>query len=193
METENAKQAQRAAGKAARRALSPAQRAAADRAICAAVAGCEAFRAARVVLLYCAFGGEADLAGLTALAAGKTLAWPYCPEPGRMEVYAPAGPEDWTVDRYGIRAPDPARARPVAPEEIGLVLVPGTAFDRQGGRVGMGAGVYDRYLPRCPQAVRLGVAYEAQLVERAAAGPLDVRMDGVVTEAGVRYAEGELK
>lgn len=183
------KQRQRAAGRAARRALTPEQRAAADRAICAAAAGSAAFRAARTVLLYRAFGGEADLAGLAAQAAGKTLAWPFCPARGAMAAYVPAGPEDWTEDRYGILAPDPARARLLAPEELDLILVPGTAFDRAGGRVGMGAGVYDRYLPRCTHAVCVGVAYEAQLVPQADTGPLDVRMDALVTEAGFWYID----
>ncbi len=183
------KQAQRAAGKAARCALGPARRKELDRAVCEAVAACEAFRTAGTVLLYCALGSEVDLSGLAKLAGGKTLAWPYCPARGEMEAYAPAGGADWCEDCYGIRAPDPARARRVDPGQIDLILVPGTAFDRAGGRIGMGAGIYDRYLPRCPRAFRLGVAYEAQIVEKAAAGPLDVRMDAVATEAGVRYAD----
>jgi 5-formyltetrahydrofolate cyclo-ligase len=135
-----------------------------------------------------------------ALAAGKTVAWPYCPQREGGEMLALAAhlayaahlekaqdDSAWAKDACGIPAPDPARARQIDPAEIDLVLVPGTAFDRAGGRVGMGAGFYDRYLPRCTRAFWLGVAFEAQLVERAAAGPLDARMDAVATERGVWY------
>jgi 5-formyltetrahydrofolate cyclo-ligase len=188
-EEQQTKAAQRAAGKAARRALGEAYRAEACRALCAQIAQSEVFRRARTILLYRAVGSEADVRALAdaAAAAGKTVAWPYCPrrEGGEMLAYAPQGDSPWAKDACGIPAPDPAHARCVAPEEIDLVLVPGTAFDRAGGRVGMGAGFYDRYLPRCTHAFRLGIAFEAQLVARAAAGEQDARMDAVATERGI--------
>ena len=90
------KQVQRKAGIAARRALAPETRAAANAALCARLAALPCFRQARTILLYAAFGGEADLATLaeTARGLGKTLAYPVCgenflrhphphPEPGR--------------------------------------------------------------------------------------------------------------
>ena len=48
--------------------------------------------------------------------------------------------------------------------------------------MGMGKGYYDRYLPRCVNAVKLGVALEVQRVEAAAVEPHDLRLDGFVTE-----------
>ena len=62
------------------------------------------------------------------------------------------------------------------------MLVPCTAFDAACRRVGMGKGYYDRYLPRCQNAVTLGVAFEVQRVERAAADPHDRQLDGYATE-----------
>jgi 5-formyltetrahydrofolate cyclo-ligase len=194
-EKQQAKAAQRAAGKAARRALGAEYRAAASRALCAQIAASDIFGRACTILAYRAVGSEADVQALAAaaLAAGKTVAWPYCPrrEGGEMLAYAPREDADaaaWAKDACGIPAPDPTHARQIAPEQIDLVLVPGTAFDRAGGRVGMGAGFYDRYLPRCTQAFRLGIAFEAQLVPQAAAGELDARMDAVATERGIRHA-----
>ena len=58
------KQVQRKAGIAARRALAPETRAAANAALCARLAALPCFRQARTILLYAAFGGEADLATL---------------------------------------------------------------------------------------------------------------------------------
>ena len=76
------KQVQRKAGIAARRALAPETRAAANAALCARLAALPCFRQARTILLYAAFGGEADLATLaeTARGLGKTLAYPVCGE-----------------------------------------------------------------------------------------------------------------
>ena len=60
------KQAQRAAGRAARKALDAPQRAAVNAALCRRVLELDAYRAAHTLLLYAAFGGEADLAAVAA-------------------------------------------------------------------------------------------------------------------------------
>ena len=76
------KQAQRTAGRAARKALAAPQRAAANAALCRRVLELDAYRTAHTLLLYAAFGGEADLAAVAAEAArqGKTVAYPVCGE-----------------------------------------------------------------------------------------------------------------
>jgi len=115
-EEQQAKAAQRAAGKAARRALGEEYRAEACRTLCAQIVASDAFRRARTILLYRAVGSEADVQPLAeaAKAAGKTLAWPYCPQRGSGEMLALAcvSQDDsaWARDAYGIPAPDPARA-----------------------------------------------------------------------------------
>lgn len=180
------KQAQRAAGIAARKALTPEARAAANAALCAALAREEAFRQAKVLLAYAAFGGEADLAALLdeARRLGKTVAYPVCGADFSMTAAVPAASDGWEVGRYGIRTPIPERARLLEPEELDLVLVPCTAFDAECRRVGMGKGYYDRYLPRCRRAVTIGVAFEAQRVDQAAVEETDRRPDFFITEGG---------
>ena len=49
----------------------------------------------------------------------------------------------------------------------------------------MGKGYYDRYLPGCTRAVKIGAAFEAQRVPRAAVSPCDQRLDAFVTEKGI--------
>ena len=68
MDIAEEKQAQRTSGKAARRALSPEQRAAANAALCARLWQLDAVQNAQTILLYAAFGGEAGLAGFAAVA-----------------------------------------------------------------------------------------------------------------------------
>ena len=73
------------------------------------------------------------------------------------------------------------------------MLVPCTAFDAACRRVGMGKGYYDRYLPRCRNAVLLGAAFEAQRVEQAAVDAHDQRLDGFVTEEGIYRGTDEFE
>ena len=70
-------------------------------------------------------------------------------------------------------------------DQLDLVLVPCTAFDADCYRVGMGKGYYDRYLPRCTRAVKIGIALEVQRVPRAAVDDHDQRLDAFVTERGI--------
>ena len=114
--------------------------------------------------------------------AGKEIAYPLCGEGYTMEAAQPLGPEGWEVGMYGIRTPIPEKSRFLPPEQLDLILVPCTAFDETCRRVGMGKGYYDRYLPRCPRAFKLGIAYEVQKTARAAVEPHDQRLDGFMTE-----------
>ena len=183
MEIRDRKAAQRRAGIMARRGLPQAERAAANAAICARILAMPCFQKAENLLLYAAFGGEVDLAVLAEQAArlGKTVAYPICGEGFTLTAAVPE-PDGWEAGAYGIRTPILTKSRLLAPEELDLMLVPCTAFDAACRRVGMGKGYYDRYLPRCQNAVTLGVAFEVQRVERAAADPHDRQLDSYATE-----------
>lgn len=182
------KAAQRKAGIAARRALSETERTKANAALCARIAALDCFQKAQNILLYAAFGGEADLTALAEEAAkrGKTLAYPVCGEGFSLTAAVP-GPDGWEIGTYGIRTPILSQSAVLPPEQLDLVLVPCTAFDADCRRVGMGKGYYDRYLPRCTQAVKIGVAFEAQRVDKAAVDAHDEKLDGFVTEGGFYF------
>lgn len=188
------KAAQRKAGIAARRALSDTQRTRSNAALCARIRALDCFKKAENILLYAAFGGEADLSTLAVEAArqGKTPAYPVCGEGFSLTAAVP-GPDGWEVGAYGIRTPILSRSEILRPDQLDLVLVPCTAFDAVCRRVGMGKGYYDRYLPRCTRAVKLGVAFEAQRVPEAAAGEQDRRLDGFVTERKVYRGTDEFE
>ena len=97
----------------------------------------------------------------------------------------PPWPRRPEAGAYGIRTPILSRAEILPPEALDLILVPCTAFDAACGRVGMGKGYYDRYLPRCTRAVKLGIAFEAQRVPHAALDEHDQRLDAFITEGGI--------
>lgn len=76
---------------------------------------------------------------------------------------------------------------PVGPEftELGrvqMIVVPGVAFDRQCNRMGRGRGFYDRLLKSTPNAFKVGVAFDFQLVDEVPVEAFDVKMDCVVAE-----------
>ena len=184
---EREKQAQRALALARREALSPAGRAAFSAAICRHLAALSVLQEAKVILSYRATAQEADLSAFHAWAAeqGKTLAFPVSGPDGHMAAYIPHGPESWEKGRYGIWTPIPERSRPVDPGELDVVILPCVAFDGQGRRLGHGGGYYDRYLPLCPRAERILVAFEAQRLEAVAVDEHDQSVRWMVTELGV--------
>ncbi len=71
----------------------------------------------------------------------------------------------------------------VSPESIDIIILPGSVFDECGGRMGYGGGFYDRFVSqKAPQAHRIGICYELQLVTKAPLQDHDERMDMIVTE-----------
>jgi 5-formyltetrahydrofolate cyclo-ligase len=71
-------------------------------------------------------------------------------------------------------------------ESIDAVIVPGVAFDPQGRRLGYGGGFYDRLLPRLrDDCLRVGVAYDEQLVDELPVAEHDAHVHAVVTPSRV--------
>ena len=66
---------------------------------------------------------------------------------------------------------------------IDLVVVPGLAFDKKGGRIGSGRGFYDKFLasvPSCKSIIAL--AFEYQIVDEITLSNHDIPMHNVITE-----------
>ncbi|BBL78785.1 5-formyltetrahydrofolate cyclo-ligase [Rubrobacter xylanophilus] len=158
------------------------------------VRGLEEYRAAGVVLAYAGVGSELDTAGFLrgVIGSGRRLVLPRVNrEERRLELYEVEDPgRDLVPGVWGIPEPDPERTRRVGFEEVEFVLVPGVAFDRRGGRLGHGAGYYDRLLGGARSLPPLvGAAFEVQIVECVPMEPHDVFVDLVVTERGVWHRE----
>lgn len=79
-------------------------------------------------------------------------------------------------------------SKKVEPQEIEVILLPGSVFDEQGGRFGYGGGFYDRFLASNPNAVRIGIAFDLQVVKKVPLQDHDELLDYVVTEQ--RIIEG---
>jgi len=75
------------------------------------------------------------------------------------------------------------------PKKVDVVVVPGSVFDERGGRFGYGGGYYDKFLSEIPEATRIGLAFDIQLVKVAPIEDHDELLDYVVTEE--RIIKGE--
>lgn len=116
-----------------------------------------------------------------ALAAGKTVALPRFVSANKgyagFQVCDPS--RDLASGRFGIIEPLPSCPE-VQLNRLDLVLVPGVAFDARGARLGRGKGFYDRLLADV-RGTKCGVAFDEQMVDAVPVGPLDIRLNCILT------------
>lgn len=77
---------------------------------------------------------------------------------------------------------EPVEMQPVEYGQIDVILVPGRVFDRNGHRIGRGGGYYDRFLLNTPVALKVGIAFDFQMVPMIDVHEHDVLMDLIITE-----------
>mmetsp|Transcript_1935 Transcript_1935/g.4629 ORF Transcript_1935/g.4629 Transcript_1935/m.4629 type:complete len:218 (+) Transcript_1935:58-711(+) len=98
----------------------------------------------------------------------------------------PAFYKSWPQNKWNIPEPPPEMPRHVAqPGELDIILVPGLAFDRTGGRLGQGKGYYDRFLARIKgnnqkRPLLVAVGLEPQLVPQVPTTPMDFTMERIL-------------
>lgn len=174
-----------------RGALSAGRRARASAAICGHLLGLSAVRSARTLLGFAAFGSEVDLDPFLSERIDHHIGvfLPYVTQlsPPRLEMARVRDLErDLAPGRFGVREPDPDGRRPARADRLDAVVVPGVAFDADGGRLGYGRGFYDRFLSRLrPGTLVIGVAFATQVVDAVPREAHDLPVDAVVTERGV--------
>ena len=169
---------------------------AASGAICRKLTEQPEYLAAETVLFYVDARDEVRTQPVlpTALAQGKRVVVPYCVgeliELFHLHDVSELAPGTFRVlePRPELRL-EPQRLVPI--KEIDLVVAPGVAFDRQGGRLGHGLGYYDKLLEHLrPEAAIVALAYECQMVPEIPCDRHDVRMDKVITEQNVYVGGG---
>ena len=172
--------------KAERARLSVGQVALSSEQVSRHILACDAYRKAQCIMGYLAFGKELSVDAVlrAALAEGKQVLVPLVTSATEMVPVVLRNMEDFELDRYGIRSVrEPAEL--CEAQAIDLVLVPGVAFDREGGRLGMGAGYYDRFLPKAQSAVLMGIAYDALVQDELPKDEYDVCMQLLASESGI--------
>lgn len=170
---------------ARRAALDPAERDTWSKRIEERLAELDVWRGATVVHTYVgAVQGEVATRGIVerALREGKTVVCPRVRwKPRGLDSFAIGSLDDLVESSRGLWEPDCDRATPVDDAALDLVLVPGIAFDRQGWRLGFGAGLYDRFLARV-DAPRVALAFSLQILGSLPVESHDEPVDWIVTE-----------
>lgn len=188
-----------AAEKAAHRKQVRAARCALEPAFCAdaAVAAGERILAlpelkvAHIVLAYSAATEEIDPAPVVEAlhGAGKSVALPRVESHGVLGIHLYCDGDDLEVGPFGGILQPLESARRVPLESIDAVIVPGVAFDLQGRRLGYGGGFYDRLLPQLrPDCLRIGIAYDEQVVDELPVAEHDEHVRVLVTPSLVVHA-----
>ena len=143
---------------------------------------------AATVCTYVSFRSEVQTLALieSLLARGKRVVVPLTRvNERRLDLVAIDNPADELAPGYcGI--PEPRETLLprclVSPQNLDLIILPGSVFDLRGGRFGYGGGYYDRLLAQVPDAVRIALAFELQIVDRLVLAEHDELLDRIVTD-----------
>jgi len=175
---------QRRIARQLRRALCRPIRETASAAICRNLQKMPQMQNNPVIFSYSAMPYEVNLHEFHTWASerGIRLAFPVTGADGTMEAYSPRSDTRWERDGFGISMPVAETAQRIAPQEITLILTPCVAFDEGGHRLGQGGGYYDRFFLRCPNAFRLGIAFEAQKLPQICCQTHDIALNAIQTE-----------
>lgn len=146
----------------------------------------EAYSRAERIFTFLSFGSELDTRPIVeaALADGKTVIVPRVNrETKALDLYEIKGYDGLVPGGYGILEPTDDHVR-VSENDVDLILVPGVAFDEEGGRLGYGAGFYDKILSKT-RAALVALCFELQVVPEVPREPHDIPVPLILTEERV--------
>jgi 5-formyltetrahydrofolate cyclo-ligase len=139
----------------------------------------EVFKKARSLLAYHSFSSEVITSDhLSKWKETKNLYLPVLTNETDFEAHRFS---ELKENHFGI--PEPVSQETA--EELDLILVPGLGFDRKGGRLGMGKGYYDRFLKNYKDVLKIGLAFDEQVLESLPLNPYDESVDILITDKEV--------
>lgn len=165
--------------KSIRLSLSPIDAKRKAQLVFAEIESMEQFRRAKTVLAFWSLPDEIDTHDFVIKwAAQKRIVLPVVVG-DELEFRLYKGVE-YLEKSSGFGIMEPKTGELVDPKEIGFAIIPGVAFDLKGNRLGRGKGFYDRTLPKLINAVKVGVAYEFQLIDSVPVSEQDQPVDFVI-------------
>lgn len=150
------------------------------------------FLASKHIACYLAYAGEIETQPIIDLIwrLGKICYLPLLHPDREQGLYFVAyHPGDTLiVNRFGIAEPSASLAQGFPVDALDLVVLPLVGFDREGHRLGMGGGYYDRTFATRVQGAKprlLGYAYACQGTASLPHDPWDIPLDYALTEQGI--------
>ena len=169
-----------------RDALLPDVRTLKSRSIQARLFAIPEIQAAKEIFFYVSFRSEVETHEMirTLLRNKKNISVPLTDM--KQKKLTPLRIRDFEADlvpgAMGILEPGPGNAEPVSPDDIEIIITPGTAFSEQGWRIGYGGGFYDRFFKES-RGTSYALAFEEQIVNTVPHDiRFDIRVDYIVTE-----------
>jgi 5-formyltetrahydrofolate cyclo-ligase len=154
-------------------------------------------KAAGAVMIYVNMGAEVETRETIReiLRQGKRVVIPYCKRGASMMGIGEITDLEKEVIIGETSSPEPLpelRDR-FYRSDLHLIVCPGVAFDRFGGRLGRGRAYYDNFLRELKSRVPIiGLAFDCQITEdRLPFSYSDIAMDEVITESGFLLARDE--
>jgi len=91
------------------------------------------------------------------------------------------------MKKGAFRIFEPAKKIPLKSiKSLGLVIVPGIAFDRRGNRLGFGKGFFDRFMKKLPKKTKkIALAFSRQIIPRVPSTKQDIKVDYIITEKNI--------
>ncbi|WP_164917243.1 5-formyltetrahydrofolate cyclo-ligase [Clostridium sp. JN-9] len=87
-----------------------------------------------------------------------------------------------SLGKYNILEPE-IHNNIASANEFDLIIVPGLAFDKKGGRLGYGGGFYDRYLKNCSSTCNIvALSYSFQIIDEVPMDINDIKINNIITE-----------
>lgn len=149
------------------------------------------FKSANTILFYVSKANEVETREMIKDALNsKRVVVPIIEKRKRLTLSEIHSLDELEKSTFGVFEPKKEFVRPLRPENIDLIIVPGIAFDINGNRIGYGQGYYDRLLKRTRTIPFIGLACESQLVLKIPCDSQDVPVHKIITEKRVIECKG---
>ncbi|MDR1493040.1 MAG: 5-formyltetrahydrofolate cyclo-ligase [Planctomycetaceae bacterium] len=150
---------------------------------------------ANIIMTYVDFGKEARTVPMIAelLQKNRQVVVPYC-EHNEIRLFLLKNLNELAPGYFGILEPKielrGLSKHKIRAEELQVIIVPGIAFDSNGGRLGRGVGYYDRFLRKLPETVTtIGLSFDCQIFDKVPMQENDCFLKIIVSETKTFYAK----
>ncbi len=146
------------------------------------------YQQAKVIMLFLSMRDEPQMMKIIehAWRHGKTVCVPHMrDEFGVMDAAIIHDMDQLVRGRLNLLVPDPTVLQIIDPKCIDVIVVPAVAYDLAGNRLGMGAGYYDRFIPKALQAILIGAIWSSQIMDHIPCDPYDQPVHYLLKEDGI--------
>lgn len=147
------------------------------------------YKQSKKIFIYISYDSEINTRKIieNALSNGKKIYVPRTEFKSKlMDAVEFTSLDNLVESKFGILEPSISEEH-IKPDDLDLIVVPGVAFNASGGRMGYGAGFYDRYFNKINNVKirKIALAYEFQVVENLPMDEFDIPVNQIITEKNI--------